>query len=216
MFATHSIGDVAGHFLFVSSRSPSRPISSLSMSSFLLGMIISETGSVQEDPSPPLQAHGVCGISTSVAFLRDWLVPRVLETAACKSSSVAFQLLFLRGFDFGQAIGIVISHLLSRWLTLPSCVWYGGLGRLSFRGEGSALYFLALGVHGSFPHFDPGSSFLVLFCVSLRLAWLGVRWVLRLPFTSVDSEVFVGLRFCWSGFWTLGCGSCPWPLWLQL
>ena len=33
---------------------------------------------------------------------------------------------------------------------------------------------------------------------------------------SVRSEVFVGLRFCRSGFWTLCCGSCPWPLWLRL
>ena len=123
-----------GHFLFMSSRSPSRPISSLSVSSFLLGMIISETGSVREDPSPPLRAHGVCGISTSVAFLRNWLVPRVLEAATCRSSSVAFRLLFSCGFVFGQAIGIVPSHCLSQWLTVPCCVWYGGLGRPSFRG----------------------------------------------------------------------------------
>ena len=79
-----------------------------------------------------------------------------------------------------------------------------------------SLYFLALGVHRSFPFFDPGSPFLALFCVSLRLVWLGVRRVLRLPFASLRSEVFVGLRFRRSGFWTLGCGSCPWPLWLRL
>ena len=125
---------VTGHFLFVSSRSPSCLIWSLSMSSFLLWMVISETGSVREDPSPPLRAHGVCGISTSVAFLRNWLVPRVLVAATCRSSSVAFWLLFSRGFVFGQAIGIVTSHLLSRWLTLPCCVWYGGLGLSSFCG----------------------------------------------------------------------------------
>ena len=125
---------VTGHFLFVSSLSPSRPISSLSVSSFLLGMIISETRSVREDPSPPLRAHGACGISTSVAFLRNWLVPRVLEAAICRSSSVAFRLLFSRGFVFGQVIGIATSHLLSGWLTLPCCFWYGGLGLLSFRG----------------------------------------------------------------------------------
>ena len=115
-----------GHFLLVSSRSPSRPISSLSMSSFLLGLNISETGSVREDPSPPLRAHGVCGISTSVAFLRNRLVPRVLEAATCRLSSVAFRFLFSRGFGFGQVIGIVTCHLLSRWLTLPCCIWYGG------------------------------------------------------------------------------------------
>ena len=76
MFATHSVV-VTCHFLFVSSRSPSRPISSLSVSSFLLGMVISETGSVRENSSPLLRAHGVYGISTSMAFLRNWLVPSV-------------------------------------------------------------------------------------------------------------------------------------------
>ena len=45
-----------------------------------------------------------------------------------------------------------------------------------------ALSFLALGDHGSFPLFDKGSPFLALFCVLLRLAWLGVRMVLLLPF----------------------------------
>ena len=92
------------------------------MSSFLLELIISETWYVWEDPSPPLRARGVCDISTSWAFLRNWLVPR--------SSSVAFRLLFSRGFVFGQAIGIVTCHLLSRWLTLPC---YIGMGDLVFR-----------------------------------------------------------------------------------
>ena len=77
--------------------------------------------------------------------------------------------------------------------------------------------FLALGVHGSFPLFDPGSPFLALFCVSLRLAWLGVRRVLLLPFASVRSEVFVSLRFCRSGFWTaipvLGLFGCGFGVW---
>ena len=40
------------------------------------------------------------------------------------------------------------------------------------------LSFLALGDHGSFPLFDKGSPFLARFCVSLRLAWLGVHRVL--------------------------------------
>ena len=87
---------------------------------FLLGMVFFEAGSVREGPTPPLRAHGVRCVSTSVAALRSWLISRVLAAAICKSTSVAFRLLFSRGFVFGQAMGIVTSHLLSRWLTL-SC-----------------------------------------------------------------------------------------------
>ena len=153
-----------------------------------------------------------------MAFLRYWLVPRALEAATCRSSSVAFRLLFSHGFVFGQVIRIVTSHLLSRWLTLPCCVWYGELG-LPFVAMVALCFFFGSGCSGSFPLFDPGSPFLALFCVLLRLAWLGVRRVLRLPFASVRSEVFVGLRFRRSGFWTraavpvfglFGCGFEVW------
>ena len=48
--------------LFVSSRSPSRPISRLTVS-FFLGVVISEAGSVRDDVAPPLRAHGVRGVS---------------------------------------------------------------------------------------------------------------------------------------------------------
>ena len=43
----------------------------------LLEMVISEAGSVREDPTPPLRAHGVRGVSTSVAFLRTGLISSV-------------------------------------------------------------------------------------------------------------------------------------------
>ena len=82
-------------------------------------MVFSEAGSVREGPTLPMQAHGVRGVSTSVAVLRNWLISRVLAAATCRWPSVAFRLLFSLGFVFGQAMGIVSSHLLSRWLTLP-------------------------------------------------------------------------------------------------
>ena len=51
---------------------------------------------------------------------------------------------------------------------------------------------MALVDYGSFPLFDKGSPFLALFCVSLRLAWLGVRRVLRLPFRFCAIESLCG------------------------
>ena len=62
---------VAAHSLCLLDQ-PLAPILRLSVSSFLLGMVFSEAGSVWEGPTPPVRAHGVRGVSTSVAVLRNW------------------------------------------------------------------------------------------------------------------------------------------------
>ena len=74
------------HSSFVSPRSPSRPISRNAVS-FFLREVISEAGAVRDDAAPPLRAHSVRGVSTSVAFFRNWSISKVLEAATWRSNS---------------------------------------------------------------------------------------------------------------------------------
>ena len=73
--------------LFVSPRSPSRPISKNAVSYFLRE-VISEAGAVRQDVAAPLRAHSVRGVATSVSFLRNWSISKVLEAATWRSNSV--------------------------------------------------------------------------------------------------------------------------------
>ena len=73
--------------LFVSTRSPSRLFSKNAVSYFLRE-VISEAGAVRQDVAAPLRAHSVRGVATSVSFLRNWLISKVLEAATWRSNSV--------------------------------------------------------------------------------------------------------------------------------
>ena len=53
--------------LFVSPRSPSRPISKNAVSYFLRE-VISEAGAIRQDVAAPLRAHSVRGVATSCFF----------------------------------------------------------------------------------------------------------------------------------------------------
>ena len=64
--------------LFVSPRSPSRPISKNAVS-YVLREVISEAGAVRQDVAALLRAHSVRGVATSVSFLRNWSISKVLE-----------------------------------------------------------------------------------------------------------------------------------------
>ena len=76
--------------LFVSPRSSSRPISKNAVS-YYLREVISEAGAVRQDVAAPLRAHSVRGIATSVSFLRNWSISKVLEAATWRlNSSVRF------------------------------------------------------------------------------------------------------------------------------
>ena len=78
------------HRLFVSPRHPSRAISKNAVSFFLRDVITAarpEVGNVR--------AHDICGVSTSVAFYRNWSLSAVLESATWSSSSV-FSSFYLR------------------------------------------------------------------------------------------------------------------------
>ena len=71
----------------MSPRFPSRPISKNAVSYFLRE-VISEAGAVRQDVAAPLCAHSVRGVATSVSFLRNWSISKVLEAATWRSNSV--------------------------------------------------------------------------------------------------------------------------------
>ena len=73
--------------LFVSPRSPSCPISKNAVSYFLRE-VISEAGAVRQDVAAPLRAHSVRRVATSVSFLRNWSISKVLEAATWRSNSM--------------------------------------------------------------------------------------------------------------------------------
>ena len=72
---------------FVSPRSPSRPISKNAVSYFLRE-VLSEAGAVRQDVAAPLRTHSVRGVATSVSFLQNWSISKVLEAATWRSNSV--------------------------------------------------------------------------------------------------------------------------------
>ena len=80
--------------LFVSSHSPSRQISKNAISYFLRE-VISGAGAIHEGVAPSVRAHSIHGISTSVVFMQNWSVSKVLEAASWRSNSV-FASFYLR------------------------------------------------------------------------------------------------------------------------
>ena len=64
---------------------PSRPLSKNAVS--FLSDLISSAGAARPEVGR-LRAHDIRGVSTSVAFHRDWSVSEVLESATWSSSSV--------------------------------------------------------------------------------------------------------------------------------
>ena len=84
--------------LFVSPRSPSRSISKNAVSYFLRE-VISEAGAVRQDVAALLRAHSVRGVATSVSFLRNWSISKVLEAATWRSNSV-FSSFYFRDISY--------------------------------------------------------------------------------------------------------------------
>ena len=81
------------HRLLVSPRRPTRPLSKNAVS-FFLRDVISSAGASRPEVGR-LRAHDIRGVSTSVAFHRNWSVSTVLESATWSSSSV-FSSFYLR------------------------------------------------------------------------------------------------------------------------
>ena len=81
------------HRLFVSPRRPSRALSKNAISFFLRDVITAAGASRHEVGS--VRAHDIRGVSTSVAFHRNWPVSAVLDSATWSSNSV-FSSFYLR------------------------------------------------------------------------------------------------------------------------
>ena len=82
----------------MSPRSPSHPISKNAVSYFW-GEVISEAGAVRQDVAAPLRAYSVRGVTTSISFLRNWSVSKVLEAATWRSNSV-FASFYFRNISY--------------------------------------------------------------------------------------------------------------------
>ena len=76
---------------------PSRPILKNALSYFIR-QVIADAGAVEEAEGPSSKAHSVRAVATSLAFLRNWSVSKVLEAATWRSNSV-FCPLLLEGYS---------------------------------------------------------------------------------------------------------------------
>ena len=83
--------------LLVSPRCPSRAISKNALS-FFLCEVIQDSGAVLPSAGP-VWAHSIRGVATSVSFLRNWAVSKVLEAATWKSNSV-FASFYINDFSY--------------------------------------------------------------------------------------------------------------------
>ena len=95
--------------LFVSPSCPSRALSKNALSYFIRQIII-DSGAAGDGVSS--RAHSVRGVATSVLFMRNWLVSRVLEAATWKLNPVLASF-YLRdvslAFDGLRALGPVVA-----------------------------------------------------------------------------------------------------------
>ena len=84
--------------LFISPKRPSRAISKNALS-FFLRKVILDAGAVRENEGPLPRAHSIRGVATSVAYLRNCSISRVLEAASWKSNSV-FSLFYFKDIQY--------------------------------------------------------------------------------------------------------------------
>ena len=91
--------------LFISPKSPSKPISKNAIS-FFLREVISQALDAETDPGPSVsrRAHSVRSVATSAAFHRNFSVSSILEAATWKSPSV-FTSFYLKDVQFSSAEG---------------------------------------------------------------------------------------------------------------
>ena len=80
--------------LFVSPRYPTRGISKNAVS-FFLRSLISSAGALGGDEGQSPKAHNVRPMATSVAFMKNWSLTRVLEASTWRAQSV-FASFYLR------------------------------------------------------------------------------------------------------------------------
>ena len=80
-------GAFKGSSLFVSPSCPTRPISKNAISYFLRE-VISGAGAVRGAEGPPLRAHSIRALSSSLSFYQNCSVVKVIEATSWRSNSV--------------------------------------------------------------------------------------------------------------------------------
>ena len=100
--------------LFVSPRRPSLPMKKNAISFFIRNLIKEAHSSISEDLLPPLRvkAHDVRGVATSLSFISNLSLSKVIEAASWKTSSV-FASHYLKDvhivYDSCRALGPIVS-----------------------------------------------------------------------------------------------------------
>ena len=91
--------------LFVSPRSPSRPLSKIALSFFLRSVLLQSLPSSSSSSS--VRADSIRGMATSTAFARNVSLSSILEAATWSSSSV-FTSFCLRDIQFFSGTGFLL------------------------------------------------------------------------------------------------------------
>ena len=79
---------------------------------FLFRDVISSAGALVGEEKPPPRAHSIRAVSTSITFMRNWSVSRVLKSVAWRSNSV-FASFYLRDIAFHGENGWSLSPFVS-------------------------------------------------------------------------------------------------------
>ena len=104
--------------LFVSSRSPSRPLSKKALSFFIRCVILqafsssSSPSSSSSASSSSFRAHTVRGVAASAAFSRNVFLSSILEAATWRSSSV-FTSFYLSDVQFSSCVGFSLGPVVA-------------------------------------------------------------------------------------------------------
>ena len=98
--------------LFVSPRSPSRPLSKNALSFFLRSVILLSFPSPSTTPSAASRAHSVRGMATSTAFSHNVPLSSILA-AATWSSSTVFTAFYLRDVEFSSSSGFSLGPVVA-------------------------------------------------------------------------------------------------------
>ena len=84
--------------LFISPRKPSRSLSKNAISYFLRRVIV-DSGALLEESVRAPRAHSIRGVATSISFLKNFSISKVLEAASWKSNSV-FSLFYFKDIQY--------------------------------------------------------------------------------------------------------------------
>ena len=99
--------------LFVSPKSPLKPISKNAISFFLKEVILQACPELSSPgPLTGVRAHSIRAMSTSAAFMKNVSIRRILEAATWKSSSV-FSSFYLKDIQFSSSEGFSLGPVVA-------------------------------------------------------------------------------------------------------